>query len=383
MLFLLAKVSKINSFAVDTQQDILQGITISLNQEVFEKEKFGKTIDGRDALTITVINDITNIDELLELLYKYYIEQKYKSNGYEWIDYIEQVRDPGKMEELDSILLEQMKSSSIDLNLAPPELIDWDDFEGFSSEIDDNFDEIVLDKFLPLGKLEESDTIQIIKDIVVDLIGSEEQTIKKSWKLYNCINSEVKEGQQKYILTNGNWYKVEDSYLQMLEKWWKDLNIQKSSLPKYEKIHGKHNEGRYNEKQQENYEILDKKLVRLPQQDAIEVCDLYKDGRFIHIKIYKSSSDISHLMAQALVSSDLFIGNEDFREKFNEKLSNKLDEAEIKRPTREKYEIILGIITNKDNFDLPFFTKVNLRTNMKHIEMTGLKCYIEKIEGSY
>ncbi|TFJ72074.1 DUF6119 family protein [Carnobacterium maltaromaticum] len=384
----LAKLSTINSFGVDIQHDILQGITLSLNQKIFKKEQYGKTLVGRDSLNITVANNINNIHELLQILYAHYSNEAYKNKGYDWVDYISPVKTPDEINSLDNNLFHKIRESNIELNLAPPELIDWDNFQGFSADpvISDNtqfFDEIELKNFISEEDSVNINTIQAVKEIKINMILSEDNSIEKSWTLYNCINAEIDHDEKKYILSDGNWYKVEDNYLQELESWWANLNIQTSSLPDYTKFDGRHSEGRYNEIQSNDYELLDKKLVTIPHQSSIEVCDLYKNGNFIHVKIYKNSADMSHLMAQALVSSDLFLGNKRFRELFNEKLEDKLSENELQKPTRTMYKITLAVIHNKENFDLPFFTKVNLRTNMNHIEMLDLTCCIETIKGNY
>ena len=84
-----------------------------------------------------------------------------------------------------------------------------------------------------------------------------------------------------------------------------------------------------------------------------------------------------------LVSENLFVCEEKFRKEFNKRLANKIGEAEIQNLTRNNYKVILAIITNKISFNLPFFSKINLRTNMQHIQRYALECRIEKIRGNY
>jgi uncharacterized protein (TIGR04141 family) len=52
--------------------------------------------------------------------------------------------------------------------------------------------------------------------------------------------------------------------------------------------------------------LIDKKLLRLKGQTAIEAGDLMSsDGRLMHVKLRKSSSVMSHVTAQAIASTEL------------------------------------------------------------------------------
>lgn len=384
----LSNTSTINSFTIDFQQDILQGITISLNQTKYPKDTYGKTINGTDALSISTTSTIKNIKDLLFKLYRTYETNEYKNNGYDWIDNISQIKSVQEKTKLDELLLDEIKMSKAMMSFAPPELVNWTDFEGFSKksaepEPEEIFDEINLSDYITDEELKNVNDIQKFKSIRVNLISSERDTVKSVWTLYNCMNAEIDVDGKKFILTDGHWYEVNTDFLNEIETWWKSLNILNSNLPTYQKYEGKHSEGNYNSQQGESFEVLDTQFIRITGQSAIEPCDLYKDGKFIHVKIYRTSSDISHLMAQALVSCNLFIDSEDSRLQFNEKLKDKLHPLEVGKPTRNKYQVILAIITNKNEFSLPFFSKINLRTNMKNIERYGLECRIEKIQGDY
>lgn len=383
----LARMSTINSFSIDYQKDILQGFTISLGDNNYSKEIYGKTIEGSDSFSIASTHNINNFHEILSTIYTEYKKESYKNNGYDWIDNISIVKDKSVKNNLDNKLIEVIKNKNIDLNPAPPELVNWENFDGFSPKSKDTNatlnDEIDIADYFTDDEIAGMDNIDVIKKKHINLFESGNTTSSHSWSFYKCINSDVEIDGDRYVLTDGSWYKIEKSYLESVQTWWDGQNIKDSDLPEYTKTNSKHNEGAYNDSQSNNYEVLDRKLVQLAHRSKVEVCDLYKDGKFNHIKIYKSSADISHLAAQALVSINLFIDDLDFRMKFNEKLKEKLTQEEIESPTREKYSVVLGIISNKDTLDLPFFSKINLRANLNNISRIGISYSIERIKGAY
>jgi uncharacterized protein (TIGR04141 family) len=63
--------------------------------------------------------------------------------------------------------------------------------------------------------------------------------------------------------------------------------------------------------------LLDRRLIRIDGQSAIEACDLFSsEGHFIHVKHRKGgSSPLSHLFGQALVSAECLVREPEFRTK--------------------------------------------------------------------
>ncbi|MFT3834580.1 MAG: TIGR04141 family sporadically distributed protein [Micropruina sp.] len=107
---------------------------------------------------------------------------------------------------------------------------------------------------------------------------------------------------------------------------------------------------------------LDKKVIKTPlhSRGGIEPCDVFvAPGTLVHVKRGRRSSDLSHLLAQGLVSTDALSRDENariaWRKRIEEESHGKLKDAEIK-------DVILAI--GKDHpitVDSLFtFTKVNL-----------------------
>jgi uncharacterized protein (TIGR04141 family) len=115
----------------------------------------------------------------------------------------------------------------------------------------------------------------------------------------------------------------------------------------------------------------------------IEFCDLLTNNKkIIHVKKYGGSSVLSHLFAQGMVSGELFIGDKKFREKVNKGLpeSHRIENTED-RPIASDYEIIFAIISSLDkDLDIPFFSKVNLRSAKRRLGAFGYKVSLQKIK---
>ena len=90
---------------------------------------------------------------------------------------------------------------------------------------------------------------------------------------------------------------------------------------------------------------------------------------------------MSHLFNQGLVSGELFLSDEEFRIKVNKKLNNDFQIPNpSSKPEASKYQIIFGIISSSEKkLEIPFFSKVALRTAIKRLETFGYKVYFVKI----
>ncbi|MDX1279873.1 TIGR04141 family sporadically distributed protein [Shewanella colwelliana] len=96
---------------------------------------------------------------------------------------------------------------------------------------------------------------------------------------------------------------------------------------------------------------MDKKNIQIGgPYDKLEHCDLIKNGNeFVHVKLYRSSSTLSHLFSQGFLAAEAFIKDSDYREKLNPKLPESIKLADPKpRPEPSKYRVVYAIATTKD-----------------------------------
>lgn len=365
---------------IDSETEMLYAVTGTSTVKCF-----GSQVTGRDALTLTVSTNLDGLAEILqEALSRY--RQKLPEN-FEWVDNVSRVRDSATCQildlELDDVLDKQDFSR---LWLGEPEVVDWENQVGYSFdmwpktprhvvlEISDLQDYLTT-KALPF-------TVNSLHTVGVHINNSDYKEIK-SWSAYRCLYAEVSVGGEEYILRNGLWYKIDKNFASKIDQSLSDLKSYEHPLP----IYSFDTEGEYNEhvsKLDTSYHLMDKKNIHIGGiYDKIEFCDLVKDWKdFIHVKYYRSSSTLSHLFAQGCVSAEIFIRDQEFREKVNNKLPAGLKLADAqKMPDARLYQVIYAIATDKQiPQNLPFFAKVTLKNSIKSLRALGYSVKISKID---
>lgn len=100
------------------------------------------------------------------------------------------------------------------------------------------------------------------------------------------------------------------------------------------------------------------------------------------MKLYRSSSTLSHLFSQGFVSAEAFIKDPLYREKLNPKLPPSIRLTDTKaRPNPSKYSIVYAIATEKKiPNELPFFSKITLKNSLKTLRALDYGVFLAKID---
>lgn len=200
----------------------------------------------------------------------------------------------------------------------------------------------------------------------------------------------------RYFLHNGRWFLMNRDYAETVRKrtraifkrgpYLEDLpDWELVELPDDEKLRKKLNaELQYNKKLADHLGgiCLDQKLVRSEMHKrGIEACDvLLKDGTFIHVKHVDASAPASHLLAQAMVSTEVLTYDKSAIASLDSRISEMNgDPADYERkPAR-----VVIIMARADRLltadDLFTFTQVNLARNVAQLEQQGVEVHIAPI----
>ena len=120
------KHSLLADFGIDIEQDLISSVT--------GKSRFaalGRTISGKDALSVNVKVNVNGIKALLLTCLARYQSDEYKEN-FGWIDQIKQVRDVPTNTALDALIEGAIGQAQFDkIWMAAPEIVDWLDVSGF------------------------------------------------------------------------------------------------------------------------------------------------------------------------------------------------------------------------------------------------------------
>lgn len=363
---------------LDSEMEMLYAVTgTSLVSE------FGINVTGRDALTIAVAVNLSDIPIILEeSLRRYRAKLPPK---FSWVENINRVRDYDEIEILDMELDKYLASKKYDnLWLGEPEIVDWESQVGYSFDMyPKTLRHVVLslDDYLSYLKGVQP-TVQLMKSNNVHINNSEYQSVK-SWSVYRCLYAEIMFGSDHYILRNGIWYKINCDFVLSVDAYMSDIDIHKFQFPTY----SHDDEGDYNEyvyKTESDFCLMDKKNIKIGGiYDKLEHCDLIRNGNeFIHVKLYRSSSTLSHLFSQGFVAAEAFIKDSEYRQKLNPKLPNSIQlKNPLLRPNPNDYSVVYAIATQKNlPSELPFFSKVTLKNSLKTLRALDYNISLAQID---
>lgn len=384
----LSKIGTISDFGIDIEQDLVEHITGQPKSEL--QERFGKNlVTGKTQFTASIKVDFFDIDDFLRDCIEFFGKDDYKQD-FEFIDQVVEIKDTNSLTDL---LLRKLKGEEVEgvqAWLAVPEIIEWEDVEGFSygSTKKQLFGDISLTDFL--NRLNE----QQLQNLDLDSLKRRRATAYRatsddeydSWSIYQCLYCEITEDSRTVILTNGKWYEIDKGFVETIEGNYAAV-LEKSTGVGLIPARSDEHEDVYNERLArsiDNAVLMDRKNVRYGGgASSVEFCDVYDaDGKtFIHVKNYYGSSALSHLFAQGRVSGQLFLNDKPFREKVKEREHQLPIEASV-TPVPAEYKVVFGIISTSDSpLNLPFFSKVNLKNELKMLEAFGFRnVYLTKIQ---
>lgn len=125
-------------------------------------------------------------------------------------------------------------------------------------------------------------------------------------ELWQLLVAQLSVGKESFVVSDGEVWRASSTHIADIDARLRPRTLVNPSwLPPYKPGEV---EGAYNMRAATHggHFLLDKSLVKLPGQTTFEPCDLLSaDGHFMHVKRKTSSSTMSHVVAQALTSTQL------------------------------------------------------------------------------
>lgn len=374
------KNTSFNSFGIDVTRDFLKAVTGEPDDT-----SFGSVISGKDALYFNYDfeDDFSRFKLICEHLEEKYDSEVYKEN-FDWIDNLKIINDRILKGNLDANLITSLNSKNNDeIHLSPPEIFDWNDIRGFSfNPKGEKYENLNIDNYYE--KTKGDLTVEKVKKHKIYAWNNDDQQTQE-WKVYNCLVYETEFNDETYVLTMGEWFKVDDDFVSVVSNYIRDIPHSLLTLPEC-KV--KEKEGEYNDRvgrEITNIITLDRKNVMF-RGSPIEICDLLtEEGQFVHVKPWKSSSTLSHLFSQGKISAELMLQDDSFRQSSKNKISEidsnyaKCIDDNLYDPTQ--IEIVYAIIDSSDKElynRLPFFSKLNLMQSTKYL--TSLRYNVTQLK---
>lgn len=377
----MPKKSEIHDFALDIERDLLNGITASGNDDSL----LSGSITGTDPLSVSTTVQIEDLPGYLEEIFSVYKSERYKES-FPWVDHIAPVRNSTLKQKLDEALIEAIKIKDINIWMAVPGLINWEETSGFryqgSKEI---HDDILIDKVLETLK-NPLESVQQLKNKQIFQIGTIDDSEIDHWSAYKCLYGELKYNGEQYCINGGEWFLIEPDYVKRINDQYSATAISSFEFPLYAK--DEQGEGAYNERvcneDSDSRILMDQRFIMHGGANSkFELCDiLVRDGSFIHVKRYSGSATLSHLFNQGLTTAELVRSDSSFLKKANEKIAEAQgDGLEYQITNSQPDEVVFGIITKdtQELPDIPFFSKITFCAVKRHLEMMNIQVAIAAI----
>lgn len=424
----------VDSFEINQQKDLLRGLSGTmpkrcqkngkalLDAQDLEKARvydclndaeliqypLGKSLSGKDGLRVGYkINDMNDIHLLCKRAFIFYNSDRYKQN-FSWFDNFRAVSaNDDILVELNNALVETIVNKTFDnMSIVSPEYIDetvlYDGyvFSGNGKKITDKTPEMIpmINEFCDeIGKdklkkyLEKNEEellykgVKYLKESCKLILRSiEGRSRDKEWPLFNSIAWEKELRQERYILCEGSWYQISSDFREEVESFFSSAIRDKSELmikPKMKYEDGKYEAG-YNAHVVENSDgdaiVFDLGVDRSLGigKDRNEFCDIFdmKRGHIIHVKIGKSSANLSHLFRQGAFSAKMLKKDSDFREEIVQKIKvQNYDVQSFSNFNAKKFKVCFAVVLDSNQKkDIPFFSKVSFKDAIEsNIERDG------------
>ena len=198
-----------------------------------KNKDFASYIAGSDGLVIHKKVNSSDLVNVCKDIYNAYISDDYK-NDFSWIDHIRHLRDDQLIHQLEqklaesmTLLLERKEELSVYLaypTIYNPENSSYISYKGFKN-----------DKLYP--DLELSDYIEALLDANItnyDVSFLSKHTVNETdecrqnnggkWKIYDCLVFEITFENNRYILSCGNWYHIDQSLAEEVNNFFNNSN---------------------------------------------------------------------------------------------------------------------------------------------------------------
>lgn len=385
----------------DKDTTVVKSLTGKVREEF--KPLF-KDTSGAVSLRVSMKIEPHELPEICGKLLERYNSEDYKTH-FPDIDNIKPVNDPATVSQLDAKLVEAFKAKNEDLQFCVPDIL--------------NYNSSIWFAFSEAKKAEQYDDVYIghyyefleAKGVALDQVGldslkgdklyireGDQGTTQDSHSIYRCCVFDTKldgADSDTYHLCDGAWYRINADFIAEMDGYLDEDKFKANvNFPEFnhKDAKGNYSEGVYNAavaEADESLVCLDRKDISPKGETQIEPCDIYtvKNNRceFYHVKRSTLSAHLSHLFNQGSNSAKLLLGNAESRKKFKKLIGNDYgDEYTQNLTKRDLYDVVYVIITGKDvakrSENLPLFSRISLRRNLRDLDLLGVKvgyCFVK------
>ncbi|QDK44851.1 hypothetical protein DOM22_06590 [Bdellovibrio sp. ZAP7] len=390
-----------NAFEIEIDRDLIKSVEGHL------ENSFAKYLKGSSSLTIRTEKPLEKIATLCSELLTNYRKKTYQAD-FGWIDNVKLITDDQITLPLENLLMNKLKNSDFtELFLGAPEIIDDAkvdsySFSGQRGNFVNTFPSIESYFSFFKTKKEQEEAKGSTLDLSLEILKSHRlkayeheatkpgKSLKRnevySWTVFECLNGEVISKGKTYKLLEGNWYEIEQKYLQGIETTINSIVHSNLPLPA---MGFTEKEGAYNVRASAALKAacMDQQFIKIAGRSKFEFCDIFtNDKHLIHVKKHTGASSISHLLYQGHVSGMLFSQEPNIRTEISNhgviayhKMAGKVRPVVFKA---SDYKVIFAIAVKQKkplSKILTFFSKISLAHKYKSLTARGYQVEVQII----
>ncbi|MFJ4208100.1 DUF6119 family protein [Paenarthrobacter sp. NPDC089675] len=360
---------------------------------------------GADALSLPLSKGadrlISDLDQIKAALAK-----KPATEELAALEQLAQVKDKNQIAELDAKLLDAIGADDSPLLALsfPHELIDEygtvgaHKLSGTRERNTRDYLPTLQDILEPVREVVKAERLRKLDRLAVLLFENADDDAPSSPKIpaKKWLAFQTELGDRRYFLHNGRWFQMDRIYADVVKRRTRaifDRGPYLNKLPDWElvEVPGAEKEQKkrnaelyYNQKLAQSLGglCLDQKLVTSEiHKHGIEACDvLLNDGTFIHVKHVDASSPASHLLAQALVSTEVLSYDKTAQSNLAARISEQGGDPDKFQLKPARVVIIMAREGKPLNADSLFtFTQVNLSRQVAQLEQQHVDVFIAPI----
>ena len=371
----MPKKSQITDFALDIEQDLLNGITAVGDDDAY----LSGTLSGADSLSVSAEANVDNISEFLLNVYAVYARESYKRD-FAWIDHISPVKDRETKIALDQKAIEIINAGEETVWMAVPSIITWENVMGFryqgsgATHADILIEDVVSTLKKPLESMDQ------LRNKQIRMISSIDEQEIDHWSAYRCLYGELEHEGNQYCINGGEWFRIEADYVKEINRRYQDTKLSDIDFVTFRL--GEESEGEYNARlaasNKERFILMDQKFIDHGGSNSkFELCDvLTADNQFVHVKRYSGSATLSHLFNQGLTTAELIRSDSRFLQKANSCVARQRSANQnVELTPRDPKTVVFAIISKKDDSrpNIPFFSKIAFCNVKSRLEMMGIE----------
>lgn len=369
----------------DGERDFVRKITAKL-----KNNPLGLRITGKDSVSLVCPVKLAELPDKCRRLRAYAWYDGYKSK-YPEIDNVIMVDDRPARDALFGQLETDLAGTASKIHFAIPEIIDYERYAGVKLEPDND---LIDDLSIATIKAELGIDPISLTDLKSATVVAEDDlgAVLGSWTLLNCCIAEVTYQGATYLLSEGDWFKCDQAYIQGLNQF---VNgIPQTNLLAGVPRNGESLENPYLEalatRSDHSFLVAHKQNVMYGGgQNKIEVCDLLKFANPImlaHIKGGGGATEFGHLALQGQNSLELLIDDDaSFRTATLTKLANRAIQNGVTLPLSlpengSDYRVVFGLFCDPNlspSQAITLFGKISLRRAAKTLRKFGCAVSLE------